>query len=78
MDGRSKAGKLAKLEAESRRKAAIEEARAVLTANRCPQCGAGIRRNLALTGWIQCEQYGSEGFRKDSAKPACSYQAFTV
>lgn len=53
------------------------EALTIVNAGRCPQCGAGLRRNLALTGWWQCEQYGSDGFRKDATKPACSGQWFT-
>lgn len=50
------------------------EARAHVKANACPCCGAGLRRNLALTGWWQCAQYG---FRADASKPACSFQCFT-
>lgn len=53
------------------------ETRAVVKTGNCPCCGAGLRRNPSLTGWWQCEQYGSEGFRKDSARPACSWQGFT-
>lgn len=53
------------------------EARAVVMTGQCPYCGAGIRRNLALPGWHQCEQYGASGFRKDSNKPACGFQTFT-
>lgn len=52
------------------------EAGAALAANKCPQCGGGVRRNLALTGWVQCEQFGAVGFRKDASKPACSWQGF--
>jgi len=54
-----------------------EETRVIVRSGRCPQCGAGLRNNLAITGWWQCEQYGSEGFRKDSSKPKCSWQGFT-
>lgn len=53
------------------------ETRAVVAAGCCPQCGAKVKRNLSLTGWWQCEQYGSAGFRKDDSKPACSWQGFT-
>jgi hypothetical protein len=53
------------------------DARAVVEANRCPYCGGGIRRNLAITGWVQCEQLGAEQFRKDPARPSCSWQGFT-
>jgi hypothetical protein len=53
------------------------EARAVVATGLCPRCGARLRRNGALAGWYQCEQYGADGFRKDSSKPACSFQTFT-
>lgn len=57
--------------------AAQAETRRVWNTGCCPQCGNGLRQNLSITGWIQCDQYGTEGFRKDSTKPACSYQGFT-
>lgn len=50
---------------------------AIVATGTCPQCGAGIHRNLALTGWWQCDQFGADGFRKDSSKPSCSWQTFT-
>lgn len=53
------------------------EAQAALASGKCPTCGAGVRRNLSLTGWVQCDQFGAEGFRKDSSKPSCSWQGFT-
>lgn len=75
----SKAAMTRKLNAE--RKARLEmlqvQARATVATGRCPDCGAGIRRNMSMTGWYQCEQYGADGFRKDSNKPACAWQAFT-
>lgn len=49
----------------------------IVATGTCPQCAAGIRRNSALRGWVQCDQFGSDGFRKDSTKPACSWQGFT-
>lgn len=52
-------------------------AREVVKAGKCPTCGAGLRYNGSITGWWQCEQYGSVGFRKDANKPACSFQCFT-
>ena len=70
--------KASKAADKAKRDARIAEAIAVVSSNCCPQCGSGIRRNLALTGWYQCEQYGAEGFRKDSTKPSCSFQTFTV
>ena len=56
---------------------AREAARYAVAQNKCPHCGAPLRRNLALTGWWQCSQYGAEGFRADSSKPSCSWQGFT-
>ena len=38
---------------EAARKA---EAAKVIAAGTCPQCGGSLKRNLALTGWYQCEQ----------------------
>lgn len=70
------ANKAARKASDERIALAKAEASAAFAANKCPQCGAGVRQNLALTGWVQCEQYGAEGFRKDSSKPACSWQGF--
>lgn len=53
------------------------QARAIVQTGKCPKCGSRLRRNLALTGWWQCEQYGAEGFRKDASRPPCSFQTFT-
>jgi len=50
---------------------------AIVALGVCPECGAPLRRNLALTGWWQCAQYGAPGFRADAATPACSWQGFT-
>lgn len=66
--------KAEKAEIARKRQERIEHDTAIVRSGVCPQCGAGIRRNLAITGWYQCEQYGAEGFRKDSAKPSCSFQ----
>ena len=54
-------------ESMRRMEAAKTNARAVVATGICPQCGKGLRRNLSMTGWWQCEQYGSVGFRKDGA-----------
>ena len=56
---------------------AKRQANAVVAAGKCPECGAGLRRNLALSGWWQCEQFGAEGFRKDANRPSCNFQCFT-
>jgi hypothetical protein len=50
--------------------------RAIVAGGKCPRCGEGLRRNLALTGWWQCAQYGAEQFRKDPTRPSCSFQTF--
>lgn len=57
--------------------AAHAETRIVVASGKCPDCGAGLSRNLGLTGWWQCEQLGAVNFRKDSTKPACHWQGFT-
>lgn len=64
-------------ETKARIQRAQEETRAVVASGHCPRCGAGLRRNIALSGWWQCEQFGAEGFRKDSSKPSCDWQGFT-
>lgn len=56
---------------------AIAEVQRIVATGHCPRCGSGLRRNLALAGWWQCEQFGADGFRKDSSKPACHWQGFT-
>ena len=53
------------------------EAVAIVQTGKCPQCGRPLRRNLALSGWYQCSQYGAEGFRADASQPSCSFQTFT-
>lgn len=65
------------LESKARLEKAQAEMRAIWATGHCPRCGAGLVRNLALTGWIQCEQFGADGFRKDSSKAACLFQGFT-
>jgi hypothetical protein len=69
-------GRLAGAQSALRMGEARAEALAALQGNRCPCCGRGVRRNLSLTGWVQCEQFGAEQFRKDPAQPACSWQGF--
>lgn len=56
---------------------ATTKAKAIVQNGKCPDCGCGLRRNSTIAGWWQCEQFGAEGFRKDSAKPPCSFQCFT-
>lgn len=45
-------------------------AQKVIDTGRCPICGGKLVRNLALSGWWQCENYG----RPDNLK--CGFQAF--
>lgn len=54
-----------------------EEARAIVATGKCPTCGAGIHRNLSLSGWWQCDRSGAVGFRRDLTGDACSWQTFT-
>lgn len=70
--------KAEKLAAIARRDRLQAEARAVVATGKCPQCGRALRRNLALSGWYQCSQFGAEGFRADASQPSCSFQTFTV
>jgi uncharacterized protein (DUF983 family) len=63
-------------ESKARIEAAQAETRRVWSSGCCPSCGAGLVLNRSISGWVQCEQYGTEGFRKDSTKPSCSYQGF--
>lgn len=57
--------------------AAQAQTREVVASGKCPDCGSGLRRNLALTGWWQCEQYGAESHRSRPNDPPCSWQGFT-
>lgn len=51
----------------------------VVAAGKCPQCGTGLVRNLALAGWWQCGAYASGTFRRPEYRdlPSCSFQTFT-
>lgn len=53
------------------------ETRAALSSNTCPRCAGGVHRNLALTGWVQCDGFGAEGFRKNPNAKPCDWQGFT-
>jgi hypothetical protein len=69
--------KAARKASEARIALAHAEAQAALAFNSCPACNRAVKRNLALTGWVQCSQYGAVGFRADSAAPNCGWQGFT-
>lgn len=45
----------------------------------CPDCGTSLRRNLALTGWWQCDAVGRPDYRRpeNRDKADCSFQCFT-
>lgn len=64
-------------ESDERIAKAQAETRAVVSAGKCPCCGSKVVRNLSLTGWWQCEQYGSEQFRARPEEDPCSWQGFT-
>lgn len=60
---------------ESERKAErIAHFSAILKTGVCPDCGSALRRNLSITGWWQCEQYGAETHRARPNDPQCSFQ----
>ena len=64
-------------EAEARMVETRAEAAAALAANECPRCAQSVRRNLALTGWVQCSGFGADGFRAAGSTP-CDWQGFTA
>ena len=51
--------------------------KAIVNTGKCPQCNKPLKRNLALFGWWQCSQFGSEHYRIEPEKPSCSFQIFT-
>ena len=59
------------------RAARFAVAQAIVDKNKCPDCGAGLRRNSSMRGWWQCEQFGADTHRKDASKPSCAFQTFT-
>lgn len=63
----------ARAEAELR----FAKVRAIVATGKCSECGSGLRRNLSLKGWWQCEQLGAPAFRARPEQPPCSWQAFT-
>lgn len=62
----------------ARREARVAAVLEVVRGGKCPQCGSALRRNLSLTGWWQCAQYGADTHRADPSRPACSWQDFTA
>lgn len=61
---------------KERREAIQESSRKIVISGKCPYCGSPLRRNMALSGWYQCGQYGADGWRMDNSKPSCSFQCF--
>lgn len=59
------------------REQSLRKARSIVQQGVCPDCGRKLKRNLALAGWWQCEQFGAEGFRADPNQPSCDFQTFT-
>ena len=54
------------------------EARKVVLTGRCPLCGDNLERNLALSGWFQCANYGTRKLDNGRAdNQNCDYQTFT-
>lgn len=71
--------KAARIASDLRIAAAHAEAQAAIAANRCPCCGLPVRRNSALTGWVQCVAYATPSFRAAEYREAkaCGWQGFT-
>lgn len=76
-DKRWLAKRLEEEHARERIARAKAEVQRVVATGVCPQCGSPLRRNLSLTGWWQCAQFGTEQFRADPSRPQCNWQGFT-
>jgi len=50
---------------------------AVISGQKCPDCGADLHRNNSLVGWWQCDRSGSGHFRRDLTGAHCDFQCFT-
>ncbi len=62
---------------KARMEAAYVEARLIVATGKCPKCGGPIKRNLSITGWWQCAQFGSPPFRANPKGPECLWDCFT-
>lgn len=69
--------KAERVAAQERMAARNLEARTALHSNTCPSCKGNVHRNLALTGWVQCDGFGAVGFRKNPNAMPCNWQGFT-
>jgi len=56
-----------------------QQAQKIVTTGRCPDCGTGLVRNLALAGWWQCGGYATATHRQPEyrAVAKCGFQTFT-
>lgn len=74
----ARADKIATNKAHVARMEALRSAaRAIVATGKCPDCGAGIHRNITIAGWWQCDRSGSASFRRDNTGAHCSFQTFT-
>ena len=64
-------------ESQARIEKAQAETRAVVASGKCPVCGAGVHKNLSLTGLWKCNRSGSGSFRRDPTGSHCDWQGFT-
>ena len=62
---------------KARMEAAYVEARAIVATGKCPRCGSALKRNLSITGWWQCAQFGSPPFRANPKGPECGFDCMT-
>ncbi len=62
---------------KARMEAAYAEARLIVATGKCPRCGSALKRNLSITGWWQCEQFGAPTFRKRPNDPQCGWDCMT-
>jgi hypothetical protein len=77
--GRCKPGRRCRKHHAERMATLHARAAAIVAGGRCPDCGAGLVRNLALAGWWQCGAYAAESHRRPEYRglPACGFQTFT-
>ena len=74
----SKYSRTCKVCHEKRMAECLSEAKAIVSDNKCPRCGAKLVRNNALAGWFQCVQYGTWKKTHGSVQlPDCGFQCFT-
>ena len=47
------------------------EAKKALAENKCPACGAAVKENPEIIGWLQCVNFGNPDIN-----PRCNWQNF--